>query len=186
MSKKEEEKNSILEKEKKAQLAELEQLKKEKDRISEDISSTAVEIADTRDKLETLRQKIEDILKSFEKELEEAKKQKETESKKIYFSFEREEGKEPILAECSANGIRAKVIVSGEIKEFSDESSSYVTVINSFLSWLDSRKKTDSEYVVFAVKPSSCNYILSLQNEVSRRKYQIGLEPIEEDVNVVH
>ena len=175
-----------LEKENKTVGAELEALKKEQEKIKDDVSYTAGKNTDIRNRLEALKLEMEEIVESLEKELEDAKKQKEAENKNIYFSFDREEGKEPILAECSAAGIRTKVIVSGEIREFSDESTSYVTVINSFLSWLDSRKNSDSEYVVFAVKPSSCNYILSLQNEVAKRKYQIGLEPIEEDMKAVH
>ncbi len=127
----------------------------------------------------------QNILDMLAKLLENLKKEKESEEKRIYFSLERQEGKMPILAECSSAGIKVKIVKNSEIKEFSDDSSSFVGTVNSFTDWLEKRGTNESEYILFIVKPSSSRYVITLRDKVAALKYETGLEPVEENMNSV-
>ncbi len=124
-------------------------------------------------------------LEELRESREEMRKKSEQEKKRIYFSFERQEGKEPLLVECSRNGIKVKIIRTGEIMEFADTSNSYVSIVNSFSDWIRNRSSAGGEYIVFTVKPSASGYINTLKGKITELKYQSGMEPVEEEMETV-
>lgn len=142
-------------------------------------------IKDGVETVSALKKQIEDTVKALKDSLEKVKKEEEEEKKKVYFSFERQEGKEPILVECSKSGLKVKIIKSNEIISFEDDSNTYVKIVNSFTGWLQKRGSTETEYLVFTVKPSASGYLQTLLNKIRDLKYQTGLEPVEENMITV-
>ncbi len=142
-------------------------------------------IKDCMTAIDALKKKSEETVDALRKSLDGAKKEYEKEKTRIYFSFARKEGKEPVLVECSNSGLKVKIIKNNEIIKFEDDSNTYVNIVNKFTSWLEKRGSPGTEYIVFTVKPSASGYLQTLLDKIRNLKYQTGLEPIEENMTTV-
>ena len=127
---------------------------------------------------------VESKLITVEKKLKTLEEDAENARKRIQFSYDRNESKVPVLVECSAEGLKAKLMDSTEIVEFKDSNPHYAEIIASFLRWLK-EKKSYSIYVVLLIKPSASSYYMFIEESVSLWGFELGMEPIQEDKEAV-
>lgn len=170
--------------------------KLEKKKLSEQVEALATKERNATKRkeellaeLKRLEKKLEDLLaasggKAFAElvrvQLEIKKLAQELEDKKdkVFFTTKREEGRNPVLVECSSKSLKIKIVKENKVIKLDIGSSAGALV--SFSAWLKTRKMS-REYITLLVKPSAVDYIQKLEKELRRTSFQYGLEPMEED-----
>ena len=131
-------------------------------------SSQQQQLDDTKSKIAEYKTKI----KQLENTTEEM-------SNRVHYRLNRKENKNPILLQCSNKGIKIKKYHSSKIIRFNDDSNNYTNIIRQFQEWLSSRNHRN-EYYVILIKPSSFGYVSDIILNLQLKKFEYGMEPLEE------
>jgi hypothetical protein len=99
---------------------------------------------------------------------------------KIIFNMPVNSNKNPIIAECSQDGITINIIDDKKIIKFTNDSISFLELIKKFNSWLDTRNN-QNDYIVLFIKPSSAGYIPNIFYCLEIKHFEYSKEPFEEN-----
>jgi DNA repair exonuclease SbcCD ATPase subunit len=121
-------------------------------------------------------EKLESEITKVESELENLK----ANMHKIIFNMPVNSNKNPIIVECSQDGITINLINDKKIIKFKNNSITFIELIKKFESWLDNRNNR-KDYIVLFIKPSSAGYIPLIFANLELKHFEYSKEPFEEN-----
>lgn len=155
-------------------------LKTEKD--SENIKFMSSESAERIKKLKEELKKKHELLKTLTAKIEEAEKEKEKMKNRVEIRTTDLLNKTPVFVECSAAGIKTKIIKKGaDIHNIPGTVQNRKKLISDFFKWLEKTLNPEGESIVLIVKPSSAEYIEELCAMLEETGFEYNLEPMQED-----
>ena len=101
---------------------------------------------------------------------------------RVHYSFAKRTAKTPILAQCSAAGVEAKVLDGKSAPQsFIDpKRTNYQSSLKAFRAWARRRNFIRDAFVVL-VKPSAAGYAGQVVRMLRQSGFDVGYEPLEED-----
>lgn len=176
------------------------QLRQQIARIEADLNSFRDEQRKTDFRPDSAKDKAQKVISELEKALsdlkaevqsmEKTKNELETQiakkKNKVVVTIDRDDNLVPILLECSGAGVRVidvrgkKILNTLKVSGFD-----YQDLIASFSTYIATQLKPNRDHLVFCIKASSTGYASSLVAIAGKHKFECGMEPLAEDVEVV-
>jgi hypothetical protein len=125
-------------------------------------------------------QALKEEIEQYKKKTAKIKNQNGT----VSFTVTTASNKNPILVQCSEQGLNINQIKQHKIIHITDESFNFIGLLKKFDKWLTTLDN-EKDYLVLLIKPSAAGYIPDIESKLQMQYIQYGKEPLEEDKNGV-